>query len=493
MASDVVAGYEALPYEGNAYTHSHPDALATLAFLMGMTPAPVERCRVLELGCAQGANLVPMAAALPESHFMGLDLSPRQIAFARTLAADLGLKNLTLHSRSILDIDPSLGQFDYIICHGVYSWVEPEVQEKILAICKHNLAPQGLAYVSYNCFPGWHMRYVARDLMLFHTRGIKATADKVQKARRFLNAFVELFPEPDCTYHRLLKDQAALMADASDWYVCHEQLEPTNLACYFHEFMERARRHGLQFVGETGFQTTEAAWPAGLREKIEDRLGDRLDQEQYFDFLTSRTFRQTVLCHGDLPLAPRPLAQRLMRCGLIAGAAPKVEHASAVSNEGIEFHSQGQTTITNEPIVKAALLSLHEARPRWLPFDELWQKAAGQLPEPPPAVMRPAFAMLLLQCWLWNLVQVQLRPAPLCLAIGERPIAFPVARWQARNGAQMVTSIRHHMIQLDEINAQLLPLLDGTRDREQLQRDLGQPADLEQRLQALARSGLITG
>src|SRR5205085_5907592 len=162
--------YERVPYPSGAQHHTHPDHVAALAILTGLDPAPPQRARVLELGCADGSNLIPMAAELADSRFVGIDLSPRQIENGRAMAGEMALENLELRAMSILDADVSLGQFDYIICHGVFSWVTTDVQEKILEICRANLAPNGVAYVSYNTYPGWRLREAARDMVVFHTR-----------------------------------------------------------------------------------------------------------------------------------------------------------------------------------------------------------------------------------------------------------------------------------------------------------------------------------
>ena len=116
--------YEEVPYPSRAFAETHPDHLATLARLFGLTPPPVERCRVLELGCAAGSNLIPMALSLPGSHFVGVDLSSRQIAEGQATAAALGLTNVVLEVLNLADVGSGLGRFDFIIAHGVYSWVE---------------------------------------------------------------------------------------------------------------------------------------------------------------------------------------------------------------------------------------------------------------------------------------------------------------------------------------------------------------------------------
>jgi cyclopropane fatty-acyl-phospholipid synthase-like methyltransferase len=155
--------YDKVPYESEPFVQTHPDRLATLGRLFGLSPVPITQCRVLELGCAGGGNLIPMACQLPQSRFVGVDFSKRQVEMGRKVIQVLSLSNIRIGLANIMDVDQTWGVFDYIICHGVYSWVADDVQEKILSIAKENLAENGIAYVSYNTYPGWHMREMIRQ------------------------------------------------------------------------------------------------------------------------------------------------------------------------------------------------------------------------------------------------------------------------------------------------------------------------------------------
>jgi tRNA G46 methylase TrmB len=115
--------YDNVPYPSAPYPQTHPDRLATMATLFGMRPAPVERCRVLELGCNDGSNLIAMAYGLPQSQFVGIDLAERPIAKGKATIEALGLTNLTLHCLDLRHMPSDLGRFDFILAHGVYSWV----------------------------------------------------------------------------------------------------------------------------------------------------------------------------------------------------------------------------------------------------------------------------------------------------------------------------------------------------------------------------------
>ena len=198
--------YDRVPYKSHPFQQAHPDRMATIATLFGMQPAPVESCRVLELGCASGGNLLPMADQFPESRFLGIDASSRQIADGRELLAESSVKNVELRCQDILKFE-SDQPFDYIICHGVYSWVPDQVREKILDICRQFLTPQGVAYVSYNTYPGWHMKGMIRDIMRFRGQSFDDPRQKLDQARGLLAFLSNSVKGENNPYGLLLKQE----------------------------------------------------------------------------------------------------------------------------------------------------------------------------------------------------------------------------------------------------------------------------------------------
>src|SRR5688572_30116936 len=118
---DAAACYDEMPYGDYAFASTHPDRLAAVATLHGLTPPPLETCRVLELGCASGGNLIPMAITMPHAQFTGIDISPRQVARGEETIAALGLENIRLETADIVAFSAPPGSFDYVLCHGVYS------------------------------------------------------------------------------------------------------------------------------------------------------------------------------------------------------------------------------------------------------------------------------------------------------------------------------------------------------------------------------------
>ena len=216
--------YDRVFYAGHPYDYTHPDRLATLATLYGMNPAPVPHCRVLELGCGVGANLIPMAFQLPDSTFVGIDLSRRTIDKGLQTIVALQLTNIQLLHLDIMDITSDFGAFDYVIAHGVYSWVPHVVREKMLSVFKNNLAPHEVAYVSYNAHPGSHLRDLARSMMLYHVRSIDAPEEKVRQARALMEFLVAATPDNNL-YGLILRSQRDRIGKMTDEYLYHDDLE----------------------------------------------------------------------------------------------------------------------------------------------------------------------------------------------------------------------------------------------------------------------------
>src|SRR5262245_39911395 len=239
--SDVLlASYDAVPYGGGAIGNTRPDYLASRARIYGLSTPDATRCRVLDIGCATGGNLLAMALALPGSRFVGVDLSPLQIQSARRAAQSLGLDNVEFNAMSVVDIDEELGTFDYIVSHGVYSWVPADVQTAILDVCARNLAPDGVAYVSYNTYPGWHGRGLVRDMVLFHDRPQLHPSERVKRARDLLQTIAQAVPRADSVYAGLLQEELQLLTECSETYFLHEELESENHPVYYSELAQRA-------------------------------------------------------------------------------------------------------------------------------------------------------------------------------------------------------------------------------------------------------------
>ena len=222
--------------------------MAAQAVLRGLAPPPVETARVLELGCGDGGNLVPMAFALPRATFLGIDRNLAALARGRELAASLGLSNVELRAGDLEQLE-HVGEFDYVVAHGVYSWVSPRARDQLLAIARGALTDDGLLYLSYNTKPGGHLRQLVRELMQFGSREATDPAETVARARRAVK-LVAGAQQPDDVYGAFLDEYLTRVLERSDAGLFHDDLETWNDPVYVTEIVGHAARQGLRFLGE---------------------------------------------------------------------------------------------------------------------------------------------------------------------------------------------------------------------------------------------------
>ena len=483
MSEVQFSSYEEVPYESRPFAVTHPDTLATVATLFGMRPAPPGRCRVLELGCAGGGNLIPMALTLPESTFLGIDLSPSHIAQGQKVAQTLNLKNIDLRAQSILEVDRTLGEFDYILCHGVYSWVPPEVQDSILRICKENLAPSGVAYISYNTFPGWHLKGLLRGMLNFHASHFSDAATRLRQSRAFMDLLDRTVQGSTNVYGRLIEEQIDEIKPSMDSYLFHEYLEDVNAPLYFYEFAERAAARGLQYLEEAEPNPMPSGLPAEVLRILQQLPVGLIHREQYYDFIRGRPFRRTLLCHDSVSVHRPPSVKALAGMYLTAIARPVSPAADLGSTAVEQFQGlRGRTASTNDPLVKAALVYLAQEWPRAVPLPELWAAIEASLagaPEESRARLREGpdlLAGIMLQCWAGGLVEAHVHVAPFVIEVRERPLASPLARLQAAGEGQ-VANLRHWAVELSDFDRLVLRQLDGVHDREAILRALQRLVD----------------
>ncbi len=505
--------YDEFPYESHSFPLSHSDNLATIALLKGLEPAPVEHCRVLELGCGEGGNLVPMAHGLPESQFVGIDLSERHIRAGQDMAAALGLTNLVLRAMDIMEAGPELGTFDYIICHGVYSWVPPPVRDKILGVCAENLALNGVAYVSYNTYPGWFLRGAVAEMMNLHSRRFEAPAERAAQARALLEFLAEFTPSAQSPFAALLREERDRVRQVADSHVFHEQLADVNRPVYFYQFNEHANAHGLEYLAEAWLPDMS---PLRFNEKARQALpkmsADPIDQEQYMDFLVGRPFRQTLLCHQGVFRNQVIDEGVVARFHVASPARPDKPETDLKAAETEEFATpQGTRLSLRQPIARAALRCLAEWWPQAVSFHQLLHEARARVGGPEEAGDERTLAETLFRCCHWGLVELHLHWPRFTLEVSDRPVAHPVARYQAEHGNR-VTNVLHQTLAIDPVERIILPALNGQADRVMLANDLrrlatdgklklksGTPADalgalpaaLETCLRRFARAGLL--
>ncbi|PAY21521.1 hypothetical protein CKO51_00155 [Rhodopirellula sp. SM50] len=468
------SSYDRVPYTSWPYANSHPNRLATIGHLLGVPTPPLDRMRVLELGCASGGNLIPMAEMFSGGTFLGVDASSRQIGQGRDRIQSLGLDNIELLNVQLQDLEKTDPPFDYIITHGVYSWVPPNVQESILRISRDWLSPHGVAYISYNTNPGWKMRGMIRDMLGYHCESFDDPSARVHQARALLQ-FLTGAADSQTAYGAFLKEESELFARVTDDYLFHDHLEGHNEALYFHEFVRRARDAGLSYLGEPYlFLMATRNFPDDVEQTLQRVATDTIDVEQYMDFLRNRSFRMTLLVRSDQPVDRTIEPKRLK--GLYVCAS-----LTRVTEDRFELPTLfdcGERRIEAlDPATSECFAVLAERWPHHLQFESLVEQVEQRLQTWPHIAWQPPDDLAdyigehLIHCAVGNLVHLHAHGPKFVTEITEKPMVSQWPRLQACDG-ERVTNQKHEIVSLDDPARWLLSRLDGTKTIEELAAEL---------------------
>lgn len=472
------ASYDEAPYESYAHPRSAPGQLASIAWLFGLETPDVDSARVLEIGCAAAGNLIPFAAAHPRASVVGIDLSPVQVAQGRERIRALGLDNVELLEGDIAHVDLApLGPFDFIVCHGVYSWVPNDVQDAILAVCRSLLADVGVAYVSYNTYPGWKAKEIVRDAMLLSVDDSAGPSEKVDRARRMVE-FLDDVAQPDSVLARTVADHRALAAVSGDYYLLHEELEAFNTPCYFRDFVRRARGHGLEYLAEAQPENMFANnyGPQAVDHLREVAGGDHVLLEQHLDFVVNRSYRQTLLVKAErAEQISRTVDRNRNRRLHVAARLQPITGRTVLDDSNQHYGADGVAAVAAfDPAVKAALDVLSA---RW-PWTCSWQelRAAVLTRLASSGVDAPADVDVRIDGLLEVLItrgHARYRLEPVFQRAASTPVRLdePVRRTAelTRDDSEsFVFNHWHESVPLSPLDRHLIPLLDGNHDRDAL-------------------------
>lgn len=475
MSSDSTPfAYDVVAYPSLVHPQSHPSQVAPKAILLGLRPAPPERCRVLELGCGDGTNLAAMAHAFPQGTYVGIDLSAVAIARGQALIADAGLNSVQLHAGSLTDIDASWGPFDYVIAHGVYSWVPAPVREAVLRVTQQVLAPQGVAFISYLALPGAHLREMIRTISRFHTSATSDPERKVQEGISIIG-FLGRASTEEGLYQQILRTEFEKLSTRGHSGFYHDELSDISTPFLMSEFCADAQRHGLNFLTEAEYVEAPAY---ALTDEAEKTLAplrsNRILLEQYYDFVHGRRFRQTLLCRNHH--TPHLQREHLTSLYLACAATPTDKTADLRSSEPLGFESTKRSTFRcNHALSKAVFCELSALYPVRLPYAEAVARGQARLGRSDPASPEDETHLrnYISRIYSPGLVEVHLGPLPFAITPGARPVGSSLAQAQVRRGDPSVLNLDGRSIDLmDPVLRALLLLLDGNHDRNDLLREV---------------------
>ncbi len=457
--------YDTLPYESYPFYETHPAHLESIATLYGLSPAPSQNANILEIGSSSGGNIIPLAYRYPDSNFIGIDLSKKQIEKGLNFLKTLNLKNIELICEDFENVKLENKTFDYIIIHGVFSWILKEKQKALLKFSKEKLSPNGLLYISYNTFPGWYLKLEARDLLLYHLKDLKDKKEIIKKGRELINDFLTELSKSKSNKNLLsvFKD----LKDMPDWYIFHEFLEVNNEPLYFKDFINLTKEHGFGYLADSDLSTEINSPTQILNLEFLIKLSSKKNkQEQYSDFLNNKLLRRSILTHKKL-LEEREITIDKTKIPLhfIASNTTIKEEVKDLNKETpLSFNVEKRGTMTfKDPIAKATFVTLSSLYPEAISFNDLTKKIENVLKDTSMEniINRSKLEQILCDAFLCGAVSLS-KTKPKCKKIStKKPIICPFVREEAKKGLR-VTGFRNHYLVLDSFSRLLIELLDGT-------------------------------
>jgi SAM-dependent methyltransferase len=480
--------FDRVRYPSQTFAVIHPTAIGAFAAIFGRPFAPFAGARVLEIGCGEGVNLINMALGAPSAEFVGVDLSEQAIAKACATARACVCANVSFHARDLLELDASIGRFDYILAHGVYAWVAPRVRQPFFRIVAERLSGQGFAVVSYNVNPGSRLRQAIRDMLVYVTKDLEEPEAKLERARSFLEGEIEAWRDNEAD-EAAMKSEARRVIAHAPAYLYHDELTENYAPQMLTDVVMAAREAGLDYLCDAQpALSQEALFPSdGVAAMHEQARGDWVRVEQLADFRVLRRFRYSIFCPAPSGVDRRREATRLRglwACGDLTVAKPDPGAEDCASFEA------GQIKLrTNDPELARFLTRLADSFPLPIPLDLASQS--------------PSLADRIFHLWVRQAIELHTAPPPLVATPSDYPRVGALARVQAANGEAALATLRHSMIQIDDAFVRaLVPLVDGTRNRSQLAHEIATRNDLsvaeastrlDTILARFARAGLLVG
>lgn len=463
--------YDQFSYHSIPFQDTHPRHLAALGRLFELPVAAPAKCRVLELGCATGGNLIPMAWYQPQASFLGIDLSANQIGQGQSLIDRLALTNVELRQGDILELGSELGEFDYIIAHGVYSWVPARVREQLLQLARSLLKPAGLLYLSFNALPGWRMRGMLRDILRFACRGIEHVEQRLETAYGALTRLEKSLIDLQALSARYLLEEIKYLRSAHPSYLLFEYLAEENTAFLFSDFLADIARHRLRYLCDTQLSFLFPSTFGAAVENAMAEIRDDMELEQWLDFVSARNFRRCVLCRDDAKPADELSLDAFADFSFGCDLTPP-QRVDLRGHKAAPFHQPDSSKIeVKHPLTKALLLEMLERQPDLLPLTELLPGAERRLQQAGSKITELDYQPCLMELFtLFSHRALTAAPDPELFPVGaaSRPKASALARAQVADGLNHVATARHGTLDLDSFAIRLIHHLNGKHEQAEL-------------------------
>jgi methyltransferase-like protein/cyclopropane fatty-acyl-phospholipid synthase-like methyltransferase len=457
--------YDQVPYASYCYPETDLGRILAVASLFKSQKVAPSELSVLEIGCATGANLLPMALRYPKATFLGLELSHSQVGLANQAKEILDIANVSFEAISILDKTLAEQKFDIIIANQFYSYVSQESRDRLFDICKSNLAQNGVALVTYNTMPGWHVNQTVRDMMMFHSSQFESPADKVRESRNMLQFVINNLMSPKSVYSDLLTEQNVQLSDVDNNYLFHEYIDGLNEPCYFHEFMTAANAFGLNYLADMDLPTMFIGNQSAEAQETLKALPNIIQQEQYVDFLSNRRYRRTLLVKEEAPitraLASLDLPEIYLDPKYAIAASASVSNLDSIESlDLVDIYGSGATITLTGEIPSLCYLALARNHPMPMTNSEICDAVCRMKPDLDKDAVTGSWNVLSLEYLFRGLVNISTHKPDLVTKVSTYPNVFQPAVEQAKTNAK-VPNIKHQMIELSGEQRVILQLANG--------------------------------
>lgn len=459
MSDAVHQLYQSLAYPSMSHPSTDPAVTAVAAKLAGLDIPTPSCANILEIGCASGHNLLPLAARWPESRFIGIDFSDAAIEEARTTADLAGLGNVEFHACDLRDYDPGDDSFDFIIAHGFYSWVPLPMRQTLLDFCAANLSHEGIATISYNTLPGWSLRQSVVELTRLLEQ--RPAAAEIGPDHERILAFLATAAGTHTPYARYLTDVLHDMFGKGSTVLPFDDFGPINEPCTFLEFAAHAGRSGLKYLGESCIQDNfPPSLAPGAEESLQPLASDPLALQQAIDVLTNRTFRSSLLCRADAPVQTRITSATALHFSV--RCAHRLEGTRLIDSSGNELVN------FEHPFALAFFSALADTSPQSVPMQEILEIMAERLGDQfDPTNSLPVIARMVMDSARQNLIQLRYEPVRFESAVPPMPNLGALRLLAAKNQKPLV-DVYHAPCTHDEGRQQIAKAMDGSRSIEEL-------------------------
>jgi len=482
--SSIQDQYEQVSYPHYVHPLTNPARLAALGRILGLRPADPTKCQVLDVGCSSGSNLLAMAARFPHSQFDGIDFAAPEIAAGQALAAESGLRNVTLQQADLLTWKATGPRYDYIIAYGMFSWVSDEVKDRLLQICRECLAPNGIACFSYMTYPGCKQTEAIRDLLKLRTEHCLSPAEKVSHAHQVLDFLDHAYAGlPGMAHSKHLRELVQQIRRKQPNFLIHDELGVERDPCYLLQFVQWAAEHQLAYAGESEFHMMflENLPPESARELAAMGL-DRLETEQMIDYVVNRSFRCSLLVPQESSPTARLDAAALRQLCLKPLLQPVAKSKPDLTEGRFITSTDTKVTLRSLPLV-TFVRALAGHPDSFTPFAEILTAAEELAGHPFSPEEQTRLCEDLSSLLVRRQLEVSALPFSPPAKVPEKPKLTPLNLAYARRHA-LVTTASQEAIRLDPTEQSLCSQLDGTRNLTELQQS-GQGQALGKRIEAL--------